>query len=72
MQALIRKLENFAPVPEEDRRRIAEAVREVRDFGPRQDVILEGDRPGDVHLMVEGWAVRYKVLRGGSGRSWPT
>jgi CRP-like cAMP-binding protein len=42
-----------------------QAVREVRDFGRGKDIIREGDRPDDVHLLLEGWAGRYKVLPNG-------
>ncbi len=37
-----------------------------QDFGPRQHLIREGDTPGPVFAMLEGWAIRYKVLPGGS------
>jgi CRP-like cAMP-binding protein len=59
---LIRKLEHFAKLSDEDKRVVENAVRDVRDFGPREDVIREGDTPENVHLVVEGWAARYKLL----------
>jgi CRP-like cAMP-binding protein len=37
----------------------------VRNFGPRADVSREGDRPRDVHLILSGWACRYKQLEDG-------
>jgi CRP-like cAMP-binding protein len=41
------------------------AIREVKDFGRRADLIREGERPDNVHLLLEGWAGRYKVLPNG-------
>jgi CRP-like cAMP-binding protein len=32
----------------------------------RRNIIREGDRPDHVHLMVEGWAARYKLLPDGA------
>ena len=62
---LIHKLENFKKLPDEDKRVLEDAAREIRRFGPREDIILEGDKPDDVHLILEGWAIRYKVLANG-------
>jgi CRP-like cAMP-binding protein len=31
-------------------------------FGSRQSIITEDDEPDNVHLILEGWAARYKVL----------
>jgi hypothetical protein len=44
---------------------VEDAIRDVRQFEARQDVIVEGERPDDVHLLLEGWAGRYKVLPDG-------
>ena len=38
---------------------------DVREFGRREDIIREGDKPESVHLLLEGWACRYKVLPNG-------
>jgi CRP-like cAMP-binding protein len=62
---LIRKLEQFAGLSDEDRRLVDDAARDVRRLEARQDIIREGERPDDVHLLLEGWAARYKVLPGG-------
>ena len=34
-------------------------------YGPRKDLIREGDQPGSVFVILEGWAFRYKVLPSG-------
>jgi CRP-like cAMP-binding protein len=62
---LIRKLEQFAELSDEDRRLVDDAVRDVRRLEARQDIIREDERPDNVHLLLEGWAARYKVLPGG-------
>jgi CRP-like cAMP-binding protein len=62
---LIRKLEQFAKLFDEDKRALEDATKEVRTYGPRQEIITEGDRPNDVHLILEGWAGRYKLLPNG-------
>jgi CRP-like cAMP-binding protein len=62
---LIRKLEQFAGLSDEDRRLVDDAARDVRRLEARQDIIREGERPDEVHLLLEGWAARYKVLPGG-------
>ena len=41
---------------------LQDAIHEIKEIGPRQDIILEGDKPDNVHLVLEGWAARYKVL----------
>ncbi len=61
-EPLIRNLEQFAKLSDEDKALLADATREVRPIGARQDIIRQGDCPEEVHLVVEGWAVRYKVL----------
>jgi len=63
---LIRKLEHFV----RRRRRIVPclidaASERVRSFGPRVDIAREGDRPRDVHMILAGWACRYKQLEDG-------
>ena len=65
LNPLIKKLEQFTKLSDEDKRLLADAAHEVKEFGPRQDIIQEGDRPDSVHLILEGWAGRYKVLPNG-------
>lgn len=36
-----------------------------RRFGPRRDVIARGDPPDRLHVIVEGFACRYKVTEAG-------
>jgi CRP-like cAMP-binding protein len=62
---LIRKLDRFAKLTDDEKHRLDRAARDVRTFDRRQDVIREGDRPDHVHLLLEGWAGRYKSLSNG-------
>ena len=65
LNPLIRKLARGAELSEDDRRTVEEAITDVRQIGPRQDLIREGDRPDEVHLILEGFACRYKTLADG-------
>ncbi len=49
-----------------DRAYLTRAASErLRKFGPRVDIVREGERPKDVQLVVAGWACRYKQLEDG-------
>ena len=63
---LLAKLETFTDLRESDRALLAGLCRDIRTFEPKRHVIREGDRPQQVHLMVEGWAARYKAMPDGS------
>ncbi|SFM96564.1 Crp/Fnr family transcriptional regulator [Methylobacterium pseudosasicola] len=63
--ALIRKLESFEELTDADRAALRMFVPRVRQVGPRTDLIREGDAPGDVHLILSGYACRYKDLPDG-------
>jgi CRP-like cAMP-binding protein len=63
---LIRKLEHFVRLSSIDRNILTRAAAShVRQFGPRADISREGDRPRDAHLVLSGWACRYKQLEDG-------
>ena len=62
---LTRKLENFALLSSDDRRFLAEIARPGHRLHARTDIIREGDKPDDVHLVLEGFACRYKILPDG-------
>jgi CRP-like cAMP-binding protein len=63
---LVTKLESVARLSEGDRIALAGLCDDPREMGARSIVIREGERPDHVHLMVEGWAARYKLLPDGS------
>ena len=62
---LIRKLSNFSELSAEERDAVNDCCNDVREVGPREDVISQGDRTGGVKLLLEGFACRYKVLEDG-------
>jgi CRP-like cAMP-binding protein len=59
------KLEAFTKLSADDRAALAEISRNFRYVDPHRDLISEGDKPRYVHLMLEGWACRYKTLADG-------
>lgn len=63
---LTRKLEAFVPLPEDDKRLLDATVVKPRAVPADRDITREGDATRDVHLIVEGFACRYKLLRNGS------
>jgi CRP-like cAMP-binding protein len=64
---LIKKLEQFAPFSDEDRQLLNRITSErQRQYGPREDIISEGEHSADIHLVITGLACRYKHLEDGS------
>lgn len=62
---LTRKLEIFGPLPDNDRRILDDTIMRSKKIANRHDIIREGDIPEDVHLVLEGFACRYKILSDG-------
>ena len=60
------KLEYGAGLSDHDRQVLEHAVRDVRQFKPQHDLILEDDSPEYVHVILEGFACRYKRLPDGT------
>src|SRR5215203_2124901 len=63
--AVASRLEAFARLSSDDRAALAQLGRNHRFVDARRDVIAEGDCPRHVHLLLEGWACRYKTLPDG-------
>lgn len=59
------KLEAFTRLSQDDRASLAQITCNLRYVEARRDLISEGDRPCFVHLMLDGWACRYKQLPNG-------
>ena len=62
---LIQKLEHGASLTDADRAVLRSASSRSRFVGAHHDLIREGERPGSVHLILEGFACRYKSLSDG-------
>jgi CRP-like cAMP-binding protein len=60
------KLQRFVALPEGDVSAITQLSRQsIRTARARRDIIREGDRPRHVTLIIDGWAMRYKMLPDG-------
>jgi CRP-like cAMP-binding protein len=62
---LARKLEGLALLSDEDKRLLDAVVEQSRDVSAHNDLIREGEAPDDVHLILEGFACRYKITSDG-------
>lgn len=62
----VEKLRSYAPLCEDDMARLSTATARPRRLDPKHDLIREGDRPGPVFVVLEGWACRYKILPNGT------
>lgn len=62
---LIRKLCGVARLTEEERRSIRDLCTDVGEVERKQDIISEGAEPDRVHVMLQGWAARYKLVPDG-------
>lgn len=62
----IDKLHGFSPLSPDEVKVLAKATANPRKFARRIDLIREGDRPGPVFVVLEGWACRYKILPNGT------
>lgn len=62
----VQKLCGMAPLEAVDRAALADATSNPVRFAARQDLIREGDAPGPVFVVLEGWACRYKILPNGA------
>lgn len=60
------KLQGFAPLGPQDVAALLGATSAPRSIAARRDLIREGDQPGPVFVVLEGWACRYKILPSGT------
>lgn len=63
--ALALRLEAFTRLSSDDKAALAKVSKISRVISPRRDLIREGENPKYVHLMLDGWACRYKTLPDG-------
>ena len=63
--AVASKLEAFTRLSADDRSALSQVSGNFRYVDARHDVIAEGDKPSHVHLVLDGWACRYKQLPDG-------
>lgn len=61
----LRKLAYGTELTDGDREVLLEVSSATRPVAARTDLISEGDEPSDVHLVMSGYACRYKILPDG-------
>ena len=59
------RLEAFTRLSTEDKAALSKISKTSRVIAPRRDLIREGESPQYIHLMLDGWACRYKTLPDG-------
>jgi len=65
-EALQLHLGAFARLTGDDRALIDKiAAKNVREIGPRRDIVREGEKPRAMVLILDGWAATYKQMRDG-------
>lgn len=62
----IAKLQSFGHLTDGAVDALRALTAKPRQFAARRDLIREGDRPGAVFVILEGWACRYKILPSGT------
>lgn len=66
MNRFIDKLNGFSALSDDAIAALAAATSKPRKVQSKRDLIREGDRPGPVFIVLEGWACRYKILPSGT------
>ena len=62
----IDKLSTFGILTPDDIAALTDATATPKQHAAKVDLIREGDRPGPVFVVLEGWVCRYKVLPNGT------
>jgi CRP-like cAMP-binding protein len=62
----VRKLSGLADLTADDVLALENITARPRRYVARQDLIREGDEPGPMFVVLEGWACRYKILPSGT------
>lgn len=65
LHLLIRKLENFTELSEEEKHALQNAAAGLRNYAAHEDLIREGENPNGVSVIVSGFACRHKMLPDG-------
>ena len=64
--SFVEKMRGYAPLSDDEVKVLSDASRHGRKYLAGHDLIREGDEPGPVFVVLGGWAIRYKILPGGS------
>ena len=63
---LVRKLAGYAHLEDEDKRVLDDIIQDVRSVPAHTDLAKEGEKSSLVHLVLEGFACRYKFTAEGN------
>ena len=63
---LVRKLEGYTHLDDDDKQRLNAVVRDIRAVPAHTDLAKEGEKSALVHLVLEGFACRYKFTAEGN------
>lgn len=64
----LRKLETAEMFNHAERQATLALCSDVRHVSRRRDIVADGAVPSHVHVVLDGWAARYNILRDGSRR----
>lgn len=62
----VQKLSGLANLTADDADALERLTAHPRRYVARQDLIREGDEPGPMFVVLEGWVCRYKILPSGT------
>ncbi len=62
---LVARLEALSPLSSADKEAILSAGSNIRSFSSQTDLVREGDQATHIHVLLDGFACRYKLVEGG-------
>ena len=62
----VQKMSELVDLTASDVAVLTDVTARPRHYTARQDLIREGDRPGPMFVVLEGWVCRYKILPNGT------
>lgn len=65
MHSFVQKLSTVFPLGAEEKRALQEAAGAPRLLPPDVDILKQGDKPDSVNVVLDGCAIRYKLLPDG-------
>lgn len=65
IDALVLRLSNSVTLTGEEKKVLNKTITKVVDLGKQANIKREDEKPDFVHLLIEGWACRYKTLENG-------
>lgn len=64
--ALLKKLGHFGELDRSEVELLDSLTNDVRCVAPKKDIVSEGMRPTHLHVILHGWAARYRMLPNGT------